>query len=511
MGTPKEEAYEAPKSQLVQNNGGTTLSLFGVPSVEDYEISDICKKYATNSELKIFVNNNEIVPAFYLNELQSISDVGNFVKSVSKNRGEEDIAEEIIKKNMTNGVGQLRFQDGQYLTTVDFYIKRQEYSGKFYLFLNNQYQFDKDYITKADIICNVKTNTRPGMDNYPVDPGRENLREPYATSVNELFTQIRETLKDIFENKLFKEGLSTFLFNKNANPLVIRKDPNSKDANESLGESGFGSIFSNSGTKSKEEFVEQLEYLKNEQEQKGDKSKANILNNIIQEVRSDDNFTFEEKAKEIIEELETPALISVQKDFVSFDLSHNRTLTRHILKAWKDTLKLISEKITPRYLRISRSKSDKKFIPGLIFSDECLALYLPPQEKGSDLYGILINPISIASIVDPELFNKIIINKDKPQNTELSDSSVTMDETPINRLATFLFHEAIHELTHLLYPDSWSGYEEFHMHISKNEILCHFEFEKVREITKKYMPEIKKNVKKLITQMGKDTANKKNL
>jgi hypothetical protein len=68
-----------------------------------------------------------------------------------------------------------------------------------------------------------------------------------------------------------------------------------------------------------------------------------------------------------------------------------------------------------------------------------------------------------------------------------------------------LFHEAIHEITHLLYPDYYSGSsEEFHKMISKMENVNHFNYGEIRDEVKRYMPQLKKDTDKLIRRIKKD-------
>ena len=71
-------------------------------------------------------------------------------------------------------------------------------------------------------------------------------------------------------------------------------------------------------------------------------------------------------------------------------------------------------------------------------------------------------------------------------------------------------HEAIHEATHFLFPDSY-GDENFHTYVSKMEILCAPLLDDVRGEVRKYMAAVKKESNELLSAMKFDVRVKKGL
>lgn len=510
MGTPKSQNYQTPKSTVQPNpEGGTILTLYKIPTVDDYAIVDLGKKYATNGVIQISINNNNISPTFLLTDLKKMDSLNVLVDELGTNTFEKEIVRGIVQKEKEDlpSSGELNFTEDGTKTNAKFYINKVGYSGKFYVFLNNQYQYDTDYLSRANVICNITTTARPGTDTYPVDPGRENLREPYKTAINGIKESIKETLRKISENKLLEEGLDIFTFNQNATPMSTspKDDEDYKgQATRNAIEKAWGSV---SGTgmfaNEKEKMIAAITQAANSGELSLEPEQKTILQTMVNTIREsdDERFDVKEKLDEIIEGLTTPGIISIQKNFVSHNVAHSRVnLTANIMILWQKVLKLVINKVGGS--SISYAKKDAKFVPGLVFSNECLALYMPPKH-GLKTHAILLNPITVASIAEPDLFDKILNNNASDKAFSSGETADIRGETPTNKLAAFLFHTAIHELTHLLYPDYY-GHEQFHIYISKLETMMHFEFPKIREETKKYMQQIRKDSKKLISAIGKD-------
>jgi hypothetical protein len=510
MGTPKSVQYSAPPS-IVQSGKGTTLTLYAIPFVYNSSILDLANKYATNGILKISVNKEPAQPTFLLTQLKPIG--GGFSglsDEISETQSEKDVANGVLllsEEGLLPEKGRLDFNEEGTKTSVQFFCKKTSYSGRFYVFLNNQYQFDRNYIPKANIICNIMTNTRPGTELYPVDPGRENLREPYKTQIEEIENKLEETLKKISEHMLFKDGLNIVMLNQNAVPM------STGESEQHEGEEGTGlrkaieeaqqSVFVEGLFGSPQEQISKilnksLENIELEPEQ------TQVLQSIIDTIQYEDDERIDVKDKigEIIDGLITPAAITVQKNFVSADIVRARAnLTSNMMILWQRVLKIITAKISHSSFKRYGSK---KFIPGIIFSDEALALYMPPKE-GLKHHAVMVNPIVMASLIDPDLFNKILGDQAGSGQKAIkeSGSSNYASETPTNKLTVFLFHIAIHELVHLMFPDSY-GYDEFHSYISKMEAICHFDFTKVRDVVKDFMPRVKRDAQKLIRAIGKD-------
>lgn len=548
MGSRQDEGYQTPRSSIQPDqNGGTVLTLYKVPAVSSYDVEQLASKYATSGAVVITVNGAAVKPKFLLNQLTALDpSLQGMVKSLGKNETEQQIISETISRkgeSIADNLGNLSWDVNGTRTQISFHMQRHEYTGRFYCMLNDQYQFDNDYITKADIVCFIKTNARPGTDEYPIDPGRENLREPYASKVNEIKDGLKELLSDVAKNELFKQGLNIFTFNKDAEPMstdvgIARQQSTLERAISSQLSQQFAQTPPAAATQQRTapatqapstpapqapteqgggtpapqnipqtvaktpQVVEQLATAVQAGLQSAGPTitpqQRAIATAALQAIREDEskNINIQEKIDEVIEGLTTPANIAIQKNFVGHDVAHeNAELTAEILLAWQRVLKLVMNRVGPRARRMGSGK--KRFVPGLIYSDECLALYMPPQQ-GQSSHTIAINPLTIAAIVQPKLFNQLLEqpSSGKAFNEPLEESKEEGD-TPTNRLATFLFHEAIHELCHLLHPDMY-GYEEFHMHISKMENLCHIIYPEVRNEVKKFMQPLKVNAGKLI-------------
>jgi hypothetical protein len=182
-------------------------------------------------------------------------------------------------------------------------------------------------------------------------------------------------------------------------------------------------------------------------------------------------------------------------------------LTRDLILLWKD----IIEKVVNQVGFMAEKKDKKEYIPGLIYSDEALALYSPPLQ-GTKYHCLSINPISVAAMLYPERFEKVIL-KQKPETFEQqvkldTGASPTPEDTPTKKLTRMLFHEAVHEVTHFLFPDGGESNENFHSYITKLEYLCAPIYDDIRLMVKKHLKGIKKDSNELITVMKKDMNNK---
>lgn len=555
LGTPRTQ-YTPINSQIRPSGAGTTLTLYKIPQVNNYQIVSFGEKYATNGVLKIYVNGRPCKPRFVLNELLPLgSDLTSFVNAMASSDAEKEIVENVLEtsqEKLQSSLGQLRFSTGDTETVAEFFISPEEL-GSFYVILNDQYQFNtNDYISKLNIICSIHTNARPGNEAYPVDPGRENLRSPYKEPVDEVKDILKEIIRKITSNKLFAEGLNIFSVNKDAPPMSTVSDEENTEVDlmqKALTRS-YTQAFPESPPEEEQELTSEEatqlitqvvtggappseqppgqpplpgqpppseqtyerppigpEHPMPIEPQAGisEEQKA-ILNKAIGVLQAQDKerFTLQD-INELIESLSTPATISIQKNFISTDtLQDTLANTTEMLVLWQKVLKIVMDK-TASY---GRSTYEKKFIPGLIFSDEALALYSPP-EQGSDQHSISINPLVIASIVQPQKFEDMQSATEIEKRDEFSEvASMSANKYTANRLAVFLFHEAIHELTHLLFPDSY-GVENFHAHVSKMENICHFEFKRIQQETSTLVKAISKKASRLISSIDKDIKRRK--
>jgi len=109
--------------------------------------------------------------------------------------------------------------------------------------------------------------------------------------------------------------------------------------------------------------------------------------------------------------------------------------------------------------------------------------------------------------LNPKVFNEKLGIKESEAFESIEEEKKTGGDTPISRVAKLLFHIGLHELTHLLYPDSY-GDENFHRNITKLEILCHDVYEDIKQETKKYMKQLKTKSAMLLTIIAKQKKGK---
>jgi hypothetical protein len=177
---------------------------------------------------------------------------------------------------------------------------------------------------------------------------------------------------------------------------------------------------------------------------------------------------------------------------------------------WQKAIKMIIQKMTA-ISRFSSARS-RPFVPGLIYSDEALGLYMPAKDDRK-FDSICVNPITFAAHIVPELFRDKLEASDKEESAfdlvdriSSSDKSSSSD-TPTNRVAKFIFHLAVHEVCHFLNPDGY-GSENFHRNISKMEVICHDEFEQIKRMVKTHIKTLRKNAQRLINVIAKSKTKK---
>jgi len=518
MGTKLQNQYQHPGLEIKRE--GTQLSLYHIPSLYMSSIKDICSKYATG-DVDIYLNDELVEPIFDFSTLHKVDATGDgIVDAIAANAVEEDMARNVVQdkqQDLTDSnVGgyswNVRGENGEdQFIKVDFYVMKVPDSdyGKVYVRLNGQYQYEDSYIPQCNIICEIKTNTRPNEPHYPMDPGRENLRSPVKETVDEAVKTLEKLIKDITDNEIFKEGLDIFIYNKDKNPITTapkdvweQRERQSRfiERMESVGVAS-ASLFEQeevSGSEASQVLEEMAEALHPEMSGRQQAMLTNVAQAFSREKSKMDTTDF---VNDVIEMLETPCEVVVQKNFVSDAVAHDDIdLTSTLAVLWQKVLKIVIDG-SKGFIR----GEVREFIPGLIYSDKAIALYAPRNPKiGRNYDTISINPMYVASIVKPDLFEDYLAGK---SSGEMEDEreSITKDETPINRLSVFLFHEAVHEITHLLFPEYYAGnYDKFHSWVTKLENVNHFNFPLVRSEVKRFMPQLKKDTDKLIRRIKKD-------
>lgn len=563
FGTRRGTQYDTPTSEIRKDKDGTTLSLHGLPFASDDSIKKLCTVYATNGRIKIFFKDEEQKPRFTMDseDIKSM-DLESLPELMAKDDSERDAVEralskfkEDIKEKMED-VGMASTGKTKY----KFYLKKTESSGKLYVMVNGQYQFDKEkYIPKIDIICSVETIARPGDDDYPLDPGREYLRGDISKKIDELISILNQFSSKVAEDELFKDGIEMINVNEEAEPMEVN-DSNSTTSKEDMmmfalqhvvGGSGFDDSEKRSrpddttrpeggAERNEPEPQTGAEDQRREDEKEspatgdatgGSKEKRiekvtndlfniagpnsvfskEVIKDMVADVVEDSSNRVEQnrKIRAIIEGLSTPAQILIQKNFVARQaVQENHKMLGEIMIVWQKAMRLIMQKVasTTRY---SFSKG-RKFVPGVVFSDEVLGLFMPAKKDiGRPYDSVSINPVTLAAHILPKEFQEKIADEGSEKEAfDLADSDKSASsDTPVNRVSKFIFHLAVHEMCHLIYPDfKDTGSEEFHKNISKMEMICHDVYEEIRKEVKTRMKGLRKSAKKLITIVSQHKA-----
>jgi hypothetical protein len=518
FGTPTNEQYQPPKSAIQQTPNGTVLTLYGIPEPpQDYNIRTLCQNYAIG-QVQILVNGVAIEPRFKLSELKKLGpNMEGLAASIADNPTEAEIcklvASQALEKNKDEFLGDIHFDPAEGKSVnIEFALTRNRYTGQVFVLLNGQYQFNyNEYLNKCDLIINIGTNLTPKDQGYPVDPGRENLTEPYRDAARKTIDFVKKTVSDISEHALFKEGLNIKNFNNNFKPMQTSEgeddevDPNRKaieDQFSAMIGAHLGETFT--ATASPQEAAEQIAAMASRlalsPEQQG------ILNTATEALMNDGrkNVDVKTEIEKIIDGLTTPAAVIVQKNFISDQaLDKNPEVNRNILMLWQKIIRLVTKTAT-KHLRHAR-RSTKQFVPGVVYSDECLALYQPANPKFNQPFDVVaINPMTVAAIMEPELFQKAITGDNDNDSSPASHGMVASEQFGTqDMLINMLMHEAIHEVTHLLFPDGWS-YTEFHRNVTKIELACHFLEPEIRKEVRSHIRGMREDMKKLIRIVGKD-------
>lgn len=503
FGTRSNQKYQTPTSKIQKlPDGGTVLSLYGLPKVENYQIEELCKVYATNGKVSIFLNNDLMVPKFTINSSEMSQSLNDLPNLVGKNSTEREIATSIfakLKGNIEKKIEKVETDTGPQ-TTIKFLYRKNPYWGGVYIFINGQYQFHKPYyLPSLDIICSIRTTARPGSDEYPLDPGRNMVRGNVGKEIDEVTSTIKSYIEKTKETDTFKQGIDAIMVNGDSAPMSTGdEDKPEKSEMERTLTLNISRLMINN-----EKNVEEV--IQNTLGKPLTQTQAEVLNALYQDAaEEEDQKIKQEKIKMMIAGLLTPANIMIQRNFVAREALNTRMeLMAEMIILWQKSLQVIIKELEGSGF----SSKGKKFIPGLIFSDECLALYMAASEdQGRPYPSVSINPIVLAAAINPKAFQDKLEDKKSEEAfnivPELEKEKAKANDTPINRVSKFLFHEAIHELCHLLHPQIEDD-ENFHKNITKLEILCHDSFEDIRKLTKAYMKTMKSKAAQLLTVIAK--------
>ena len=527
FGTHAEDNYEHPHSKIKKIQDGTILTLYGLPFIDVYDIRDICQIYGINGRVKIIFNNTEVIPKFTIDSAQVSAFDGDNLENLAKTAagdGDSEVANRILNKfkdgisKKVNDVTDLDTTE----TKIKFLTRKSAWFGKLYVMVNGQYQFDEQSnIDKLDIICYIETTARPSSEQYPLDPGRAYVRDPLGAKIRSVVNAIAEFTSEISKDDLLKHGVDALMMNSEQEPMktkiagvVGREDKMSDALAANLSQT------MDLPQEQREESVKRsLESMTKKEGQETSPQQKEVIRLLSKEiVASNESRVDTKEIRKIIEGLTTPATVMVQKNFVAKDWARdNVDTTSSILILWQRVLRIVLDKLSSTR-RFGSLIKEKDFIPGIIYSDECLGLYMPASpDFGRPYPSVSINPMTVAATLEPVLFGKKISMQESPafetsardeDEDEEDEGEEATADTPTNRATKLLWHIATHELCHLLYPDHGSSNSEFHDNITYLEIATNDTQDKVREEVKEFMKELRKSSKSLINAIAKQKSKK---
>lgn len=520
FGTKIGEKYAHPTSKIKKEANGTTISLYGLPYVYDSTIRDYCEKYATNGRVKIIFNGREITPKFELNteSVKPLSNINSLIDVYGDSQSTKDVAKIVLdslKDDINDKMAEVNdFQTPQ--TSIQFHVRKVEYGGNLFVMVNGQFQFEEPkYFNKLQLICDIQTTAKAGSDEYPLDPGRSKIKGKLGEAVEKICSQIKSFSDKVGSDTLFKNGIESLTVNADQSPM--RSHGRSEVSDQAVDaiyndlSRGFDDFDDTPQPPSKNDILDAIEKetgkIFNDTERKIADA---VMNDVL--AGKEDKIT-QSDIRKIVEGLSTPANILIQKNFVARDwINQNMDLTAEILILWQKTLKILVDKLTAT--KFGRAIAQKEFVPGLIYSDEANGLYVSAdKDKGRPYPSVSINPITAASAINPSLFAQKLMAKTSEEAFKTVESEDELEDqtrknavadTPTNRLSKLLYHIAVHELTHLMFPDYYDGnHDNFHNNVTYLEYIAHDCYYQIRDEVKKSMGDLRKNSNKLINAIAK--------
>ncbi len=501
--TDQQEGFEFPRPSVQQS--GATLNLYKLPFAWDSEIINLCSKYSISNRLHIYVNGQKVDPAFPIGTVQQLDADGSVVfkaSTMNSTKSQENIAKEIIDSDygeIKSLMEELTFdtEDGGHVS-ANLYISPVEAmgdSGSIYYMMNGQYQFDENYwVPSVNIIVNMSTNVRPGKSGYPMTQSRDGIRAPYKQKIDEVVTAVKTLVENINNGKMFKDGLTTYTLNGEKEAKLF--DPRgSSGQRKTLELFGHGELF---GGKEEDTAVNIANKMRRTVGN-FDHSTQQLMEKMVG-VLSDmgNSVVTDEDIEGMLNALDSPCYVHVEGSFISQELAYEKVgNTQTLILLWSRILDMVLDRVK------MLGNRTEKYVPGLIFSQEALALY-SPASPNQPFTSISINPISVGALLYPARFEKVIKGQapdtfSKKETQFVSDSSD--DITPTNKLTSFLMHSAIHEVCHFLHPDYRGNHENFHKTITAAEHLCAPLLGDIRDQVKSLLPSVKKETNDFITSL----------
>lgn len=547
--------YNPPRARD-SNRRGTTLSMFNLAFADDSNLRRICEKYST-SDFNIVLNGERCEPAFKFDQWHALGqNMAGLADAIGKTDSEKRVIDQVVKQKTTTGeavTDAMRFdvpldpsreQRGEKgVIEVQFKVQpTQGTFGKFYVFLNGQFQFEdpKYWITKADLVCLVRTNTRPTDPSYPMSYNRDSLKpEPIGAQVDQVAMKVKETLDRIAEDELFKEGLDVVIKNENLPPEDTGgRDPEAEqmvmaiqqilqqrceEAEQAKTHSEYGESYGPPDEMTPDAFqtaiMNSLSDMQLSEQQR--QIAARTLEMIIGNAQ-ESKINVAEATEEVASRLSKQYAVGIQHGYVSDAITaQNEALTTNLLLLWQDVVSKVVNFASKTF-----GTRRKKYIVGTIYSDEAIGLHMSPRGR-QKYHGIYINPPAAAAIVHYDALQtgkqKIIerisqaLNERNvdffedqiaPTDSYTQELEQTMvDESTFDRFATFIYQVAVHEATHLLFADAGGMHTNFHNYITKMLTVCATIEADCRKTVRKYWKYYKVESANVITALLHDLEN----
>ena len=509
------QEYEHPKSKIKKTQDGATLSLYGLPYVYSYQIRDLCEVYGTNGRVAIVLDGEKIKPRFTVDSQEVTAFDSENLESLAKSAAGDnnpEAANKILSKyknNIAEKINDVADQETE-TTKVKFLTRKNTSYGKLYVMVNGQYQFEESiFLDKLDVICYIETKARPSDSAYPLDPGRAYVRDPLGSKIRAAVNAIREFTSQVSKDDLLKNGVDALMINSEHDPMMTKMS-DAEQAEDKLVDA-IASDLSQTMNQSPQDREDSLKKLLDTVRRGTPSAETKeIIDQLAKEIIEKNASKIDvRELRKVIEGLTTPATVMVQKNFVASEWAkQNVEMTSSMLILWQRVLRIVLDKLSSTR-RFRDAIKLKKFIPGIIYSDECLGLYMPASpDFGRPFESVSINPMTLAAAIEPDLFAKKVSMMDKPafessDKEEEENNKSRVADTPTNRVTKLLYYIATHELCHLLYTDYGNSNDEFHKNITHIELATHDCFEAVRDEVKEFMKSIKKTSKSLIMAVAK--------
>jgi hypothetical protein len=431
--------------------------------------------------------------------------------------------------------GVLQFPDCR----IRFFLKpalHRYTANNAYFMLNGQYQFDSsEFVTNwVTLVVDMQTNVRPQQEGYPIDMAREHLREPYQSAIRAVLRVFSDVFEEASRILMANTGVITRFFNTHLDPIHGTDKPESsfdpvhdkisdRDKSVLAGElmnSIVGSVQQHfrpgkaptsgplwekpSQEPETEDQAAKQRVLKGEEvsAQIGrltgkqlDQTQANIAGKAIEVINLIAEQTgrqvTRQEANLVVDLITSPFVMEVDQQFLQKEqVLENPERVVGLLMLWQGVLRMVADETIAM-----DPQSDVHYVPGLIYHGGNLAQWRSVHIGHRPVHVISVNPLTVASVVLPGGFSRSGLPEPSQEGGTANVALHTESGTRLDavcKLATFLFHAATHEVTHMLYPETSvaSKHSSFHLHITMVEMRCHHLYPRIQSLVFDYFPQV---------------------